>query len=296
MGNSNKPRILITGATGQVGGKTLELLLGNSDIKVIAAVRNAEKAWAMQERGIATVFLDYDEEASHLTALKNVDRILMVTGYTVDMIRQSKVFIDNAKKSNVQHIVHLGAPGANNTTVGHFAWHQLIERYIEWSGFSFTHLRPEIFMQNLLSYGGAKVVNNGIIHQYVGDAKISFVDTEDIARVATQALLNPALHGGQTYRLGYDAKTYHEVAEIMGKITGKPFQYQPQAPELFLDAVKNAGAEMTYMYCVYQHYKKYADGTIPGDDFTFDNFHQITGQKPVKWEQFITRNIGEFNY
>jgi len=34
--------------------------------------------------------------------------------------------------------------------LAHYGWHQFIERYIEWSGVTFTHLRPEIFMQNLL--------------------------------------------------------------------------------------------------------------------------------------------------
>jgi uncharacterized protein YbjT (DUF2867 family) len=55
-------------------------------------------------------------------------------------------------------VVHLGACGREDTTVAHWAWHQLVERYIEWAGFSFTHLRPETFLQNLLSYGGTQVV------------------------------------------------------------------------------------------------------------------------------------------
>jgi hypothetical protein len=50
--------------------------------------------------------------------------------------------------------------------------HQFIERYIEWSGFSLTHLRPEIFMQNLLGYGGESYVKKGGIRHYVGDPTI----------------------------------------------------------------------------------------------------------------------------
>jgi hypothetical protein len=46
--------------------------------------------------------------------------------------------------------------------------------------------------------------------------------------------------------------------------------------------MKDSGAEMAYMGCVYDHWKRYA-GTIPGADSTFENFHEITGKQPTKW-------------
>ncbi|WP_069659011.1 Rossmann-fold NAD(P)-binding domain-containing protein [Arcticibacter eurypsychrophilus] len=63
----------------------------------------------------------------------------------------------------MKNVVHLGACGRDDTTVAHWAWHQLVEKYIEWSGFIFTHLRPETFMQNVLSYGGKRGINEGVI-------------------------------------------------------------------------------------------------------------------------------------
>jgi len=212
------------------------------------------------------------------------------------MLRQSKALIDQAKIAGVKHIVHLGACGRDDTTVAHWAWHQLVERYIEWSGFSFTHLRPETFMQNMLSYGGKKAIENGILHQYVASARKSWVDVDDVAEVAALALLQPELHGGKVYRLGYDAKSYYEIADLMTEIIGKPFEYQPQAPEVFLQAMIDAGAEMAYMSCVYDHYKRYAAGTIPGADDTFDNFEQITGKQPTRWPDFIKKHRHEFDY
>ena len=75
--------------------------------------------------------------------------------------------------------------------MAHYGWHQFIERYIEWCGFSFTHLRPEIFMQNLLGYGGESYVKEGVIRHYVGGARLSWVDCEDVAAVAAACLLEP---------------------------------------------------------------------------------------------------------
>ncbi len=46
-------------------------------------------------------------------------------------------------------------------------------------------------MQNLLGYGGAKVVDNGVIRHYVGGTKITWVDGEDVVTIATAVLCNP---------------------------------------------------------------------------------------------------------
>jgi len=192
MPSTKIPRILITGATGQVGGRTIDFLLSNQAIEIVAAVRSPEKAAPFTAKGIATVILDFDAEPTHLPAFKGIDHVLIVTGYTVDMLRQSKVLLDNAKKAGVRHVVHLGACGRDDTSVAHWAWHQLVERYIQWSGFSFTHLRPETFMQNVLSYGGKKAIKDGVIHAYVEGARLSWVDVDDVAQVAALALAHPA--------------------------------------------------------------------------------------------------------
>ena len=296
MSNTSLPKILVTGATGQVGSKTIDFLSSNKEIEIVAAVRSPEKAVALGAKGIATVIFDFDDESTHLPALRGIDRVFVVTGYTVDMLRQSKALLDNAKKAGVHHVVHLGACGRDDTTVAHWAWHQMVERYIEWCGFSYTHLRPETFMQNLLTYGGKKAIVDGVIHAYVKGARLSWVNVDDVAQVAALALAHPEKHSGKTYRLGYDAKTFDELAELMTSVVGKPFRYEPLAPEVFLQSMKDAGAEMAYMGCVYDHWKRYAAGTIPGADDTFDNFPTITGRQPVRWTEFIEKHKTEFDY
>jgi uncharacterized protein YbjT (DUF2867 family) len=296
MKDTKRSRILITGATGQVGGKTIEFLLSNKEIEIVAAVRSKEKAVPFTNRGIATVILDFDDDKTHLPAFEGIDRLFMVTAYTVDMLRQSKVLLDNAKKVGIKHVVHLGACGPDDATVGHWVWHQLVERYVEWGGFSFTHLRPQDFMQNLLSYGSEKATNKGVLNAYVDKARLSWVDVDDVAQVAALALGHPELHGGKTYRLSYDAKTFDEIAALMTSILGKPFRYEPLSPEIFLQKMKDAGADMAYMNCVYDHWKQHANGTIPGASDTFDNFFEITGKQPTKWADFIKKHKEELVY
>jgi len=289
-------RILITGATGQVGSRTIDRLLKEKDVEIVAAVRSAQKAAAFQDRGIATVMLDLDDESTLLPALQGIHTLFVLTGYTVDMLKQSKALLDNAKKAGVEHVVHLGACGRDDTTVAHWGWHQFVERYIEWCGFSFTHLRPETFMQNLLSYGGEKTIKHGVVNAFVKDARLSWVDVDDVAEVAALSLAHPEVHGGQTYRMGYDAMSFGELAELMSAIVGQPFRYEPLPPEVFLEAMRNADAEMAYMNCVYDHWKRYAAGTIPGADDTFGNFPAITGRQPTKLADFVLRHKDEFAY
>ena len=182
----SKPTVLITAATGRIGGSVLRSLAADDSISLVAAVRSAEKAQRLADEGIRSVLLDFDKPQTLGPALEGVERVFLATGYSVDMLRQSKEFLDAARKAGVRHVVHLGACGPDDTSVAHWAWHQLVERYIEWRGFSFTHLRPEAFMQNLLHYDGTQATHQGVIRQFIGDARISWVDGDDVALVASR--------------------------------------------------------------------------------------------------------------
>jgi hypothetical protein len=67
---------------------------------VVAAVRNPEKAGDL---GVATVPFDYDREETLAPALRDIDSVLMLTGYTVDMFAQSKTFLNAARRAGVRH-------------------------------------------------------------------------------------------------------------------------------------------------------------------------------------------------
>jgi NAD(P)H dehydrogenase (quinone) len=288
-----KHRVLVMGATGQVGGYVVNQLKKNSSIDVVAAARNVAKA---QRLDMPVVHLDLDRIETILPALENVDRLFMATGYTVNMLRQSKDLVNHAKRAGVKLIVHLGACGNDDTRVAHYGWHQFIERYIEWSGIPFVHLRPEIFMQNLLGYGGERYVNAGVIRHYVGAARLSWVDCEDVAAVATECLLNPGRHGTHTYRLGYDAKTYNDIAELMSEKLGKPYRYEARPPLDFLTRVLALGADPAYMKCVFDSYTDFTNGRHERADEVFDNFPELVGRPPRMLSDFIRDHADEFRY
>jgi NAD(P)H dehydrogenase (quinone) len=112
-----KKKILVTGATGQVGGAVIPHLLAHDSVEVFAASRNPTKA---SDLGVRLRYLDLYDFDSILPALEGIDRVFLMTGYTVDMLKQSKDLVVVAKKAGVEQIVHLGACGDDDTHVGHY--------------------------------------------------------------------------------------------------------------------------------------------------------------------------------
>src|SRR5258705_6900324 len=144
-------------------------------------------------------------------------------------------------------------------------------------------------MQNLLGYGGESYIQKGVIRHYIGDARLSWVDVEDVGAAAAACLAQPEEHNGQTYRLGYQAATYHDIARIFTEVIGQPFSYEARPPKEFYETVLAAGAEPSYMKCVFDSYTDYTAGKIPKTDEVFDNFPAITGGKPMMLADFARK-------
>ena len=289
---NNKPNVLVLGATGKVGAETIRILEKAGDVYVIAGVRSPHKAQHLKDQEIEVRHLDLDKQETLAPALKDIDRALLLTSYTVDMLMQSKAFLDEAKQANVKHIVHIGASGAPTNQVAHWAWHQFIEKYIEALGFSFTHLRPEAFMQNITGPGYRWLEGNTILN-YAGSDPWSWIDCDDLALVVATTLREADKYSGQTIQLGYDGKTFDEIAQILTDTLGKPFHAEDRPRDEFLENTLASGADPAYMNCVYHQFKLNVEGKIPDAGATFDNFEAITGQKPMTWESLISKHRDE---
>lgn len=286
-----KNKILVTGATGQVGHYLVQSLLEKGYQDVVLAVRNPAK---FAHSPYPLVEMDYNKPETIRSALEGIDSVFMMTGYTIDMLQQSKIFVDIAKQCGVRYIVHLGACGDDNAQVAHWAWHQMIERYIEWSGIHFTHLRPESYMQNLLGYQGENSADKGVLRSYFGDAILSWVDCADVAELAAYCLLSPEQHYGQTYRMGYENKNYAQIATLLTEDLGLPFRYQASDPQEFWDFAQSNALELAYMKSIYDHYLAFTAGELSREGMVFDNFQKITGKAPTSVKQFLIKHQDRF--
>jgi len=294
MSASSNRTVLVTGASGTVGRRVIrELSDGDGGLRILGATRSDKGEAAIRQAGGEAIQFDFDDTASVRHAMDGVDSLFLLTGYTVEMLRQSKVALDAARAAGVRQVVHLGALAPEASDISVFAWHEMIERYIEWAGFDFTHLRPNFFMQTLVA--GTRRTKGKLFH-FVGDVPISWIDADDIAAVAAAALRDPARHAGKTYPLAPEALRMTEVAAILSEEVGQPFSYVPLPIEQFLPILLKNGMEPVYAAGLTANTELVAAGKNPVADAVFDNIPDIVGRPATDWRAFARKNAAKLRY
>ncbi|QJW90949.1 SDR family oxidoreductase [Spirosoma taeanense] len=229
-------RILITGATGNVGLETLRALMthpNKSRFEVLAGVRNpalAQAAMKVQPDGFAR--LDFSNEQLFDAALAGVNRVLLVRPpKLVDIGRYFKPFVEAMQRAGVRQVVFLSVQGVENNPV---VPHHKLEKLIVEAGLGFTFLRPGFFMQNLCSAHRDEIRLRNEIFVPAGNGRTSFIDVRDVAAVAALVLSSPTReHLNRGYELtGSEALTYGEVAQILSRVLARPITYRdPSIPQ-----------------------------------------------------------------
>ncbi|MEM8754910.1 MAG: NmrA family NAD(P)-binding protein [Pseudomonadota bacterium] len=278
--------ILIIGATGKVGGAAARRLAGSEDLRVIAGVRDPDRARDMLPETVELRRLDLDDRGLIDAALEGVDAVLLLTGYTVDMLKQSKRVVDSAVAKGVSHLVHVGASGAETAEVAHWGWHRMIQAYVAASGLTHTFLQPEAFMQNIEAFGwwdGTRLTN------LIGDGVWSWVDAEDVGALAAEALRRPAEFAGRTWRLGYERASMAEVAAMLAAKTGRPVETAPLDAGAFYEAAVAAGGDPAYLACIRDQFSLTAAGELGETDPVFDPkpFEAAVGRPPRRWSDYL---------
>jgi uncharacterized protein YbjT (DUF2867 family) len=139
--------------------------------------------------------------------------------------------VDAAAKAGVKHIVHLGIFGEWDITNPHFAWHQLIENYIEASGLAWTHLHLNMFMDNLLTATAPKADHSML---YVENRRVGWIVVSDIAAMAVAVLQEgPDKHHEYDYWMSTGVPDGAEVLTILSEVTGRNIAINSKGPDDF---------------------------------------------------------------
>lgn len=110
-------KLLVTGATGDFGGKVVNYLLKKIPANELAvSVRNPEKASYLQKLGVDVRKGNFDYPETLETAFADVDRLLIVSadGDNETRIKQHTNAINAAKRAKVQFIVYTSLINATN--------------------------------------------------------------------------------------------------------------------------------------------------------------------------------------
>jgi uncharacterized protein YbjT (DUF2867 family) len=288
--------ILVTGAAGLTGSAVIREF-ARQGLPVRALMR--QQAQAEQFEALPTVEVVIGDMLAPKTlsaAFDGVERALMISTASVQMMDAQCTFIETAKAAGVQHIAKVSGIdsgiGFDPYAFRAGRWHAHIERYLQASGMAWTLIRPTQFMQFYLpgTVTGADPVKRELVMP-IGDSELAPVDIDDIAQVAV-ALLTTDGHEGKSYFMtGPEALTMTEVVHHISLATGTPFTYRAVSMDQKRCELAAVGLPAEALDLLEELFSERARCTTSHVDI---GTHQVFGVEPTSFGQFARRHAAEF--
>jgi len=274
-------KILVTGATGNVGREVVNSLQENG-INCRIGVRNPTKMTCQFGDKVEVIAFDFLLPDTFDNAFAGIEKLFLVRPPQLSNIDHDIApAIHHAIKSGVKHIVFLSLQGVESARI---TPHYKIERLIKTLDVDYTFLRAGFFMQNLNTTHKAEIRDEHIIAVPVGNAKTSFIDVRDIGAVGAKTLIDNE-HYNKSYTLtGSEALTYDTVAEILSEVLGHQIHYTRPNPLSFFFRMRQHGHDVGYAFVVTALYTATRFGNaepISGD------VQNILMREPITFQQFV---------
>ena len=234
----------ITGASGQLGRRVVELVLERVGAdRVVAVTRSPEKLADLAEKGLTVRTGDFAQTDALAPALNGIERLLIIS---VDDTREGVRprlhgnAINAAKQAGVKHLVYTSAIKPQYSPILFLRDHAATEQLIVESGLAYTLLRNNFYMEVVLQ-SAAQALARGAIYSATQGGAVGYVSREDCARVAATVLTSSG-HEGAIYDVtGSHAWTQEEIAREVGKLSGRTINYVPLADEALRKALVENG-------------------------------------------------------
>jgi NAD(P)H dehydrogenase (quinone) len=232
----------ITGATGQLGQLVIEQLLNTVPAnQIVAIVRNPAKAEALRQQGITVRQGDYADESTMTSALKGIDKLLLISSSEVGQrATQHQNVINAAKAAGVKFIAYTSLLHADKSPLGLHVEHVATEKALAESGIPYALLRNGWYTDDYLA-SAPPALEHGVFIGAAGDGKIASATRADYAAAAAKVISGDG-HAGNVYELAGDhAWTLSELAAELSKQSGKNVAYQNMSEADFAAALKGVG-------------------------------------------------------
>lgn len=281
-------KVLITGATGNVGTEVIKSLQNiDHQLDIYAGVRNSnEDRLKLSNYKVNFSLFDFTNVETYKTALDGCEILFLLRPPQISEVEKYfKPIIDTCKKNGVKHIVFLSVQGVEKSKI---IPHHKIEKLIVDSKISYTFLRPAYFMQNFTTTLHNDLVNKKRIYLPAGNAKFTLVDVRDIGVVSATILTNISEHINKSYELTSKVKlTFLEMARILSDILGIEIQYiSPNLISFFLTKRKEKIPTMFILVMIMLHYFPRFQKEPEATNWV----EKIINKQPTTFIQFINDN------
>jgi NAD(P)H dehydrogenase (quinone) len=226
-------RLLVTGASGNLGKAVVAELRRLGAKKVIATTRTQGKNEELAALGVEVREADFDRPETLHAAFRGVERLLLVSTDSLHApdvrIKQHRAAIQAAVGAGVEHVVYTSLPNAHPTEGpsipdDHF-WTEVA---LFESGLNWTILRNNLYAEVILRFAQI-ALKTGKLFSATQSQGRSYVTREDCARTAAAALLSST--GKAMYDVTGPASVTHEqIASVLSRLSGRSIQHVNVTP------------------------------------------------------------------
>jgi NAD(P)H dehydrogenase (quinone) len=221
-------RIVITGASGQLGRRTAELVLERVEPEqLILVTRHVPELDDFAERGVTVRPGNFDDPALLESAFAGGDRLLLIsTDALGERPRQHAAAADAAVFAGVQKIVYTSMINPSDSNPAAVAdEHRATEELVRGSELAWTFLRNAIYADLLLGPAAVALAAGKLVTNE-GDGRTSYVARDDCAAVAAAVLTSDSIdHDYRAYDVtGPEALGPADLAAIYAELGGRPVE------------------------------------------------------------------------
>lgn len=204
-----------------------QLVMSGAEVRVLT--RRPDSAGLPTE--VEVTGGDLGKPESLASAFDGIDRMYLIAA------GDTRGVVDVAERAGVRRVVMLSSASAGFNDYPGGEFHRAAERAVEDSGLEWTHVRPGMFMTNLLDWADA-IRAEGVVKAPYAAARQAPVHELDIAAVAGTALLSEG-HAKKIYTLsGPESLTKSEQVLAIGETIGRDIRFEELAPEQWREHVK----------------------------------------------------------
>lgn len=285
--------LLVTGASGQLGRRVLELLLETNAGQIIATTRTPEKLADFSARGVIVRKADFDDSASLVEAFKGADRLLLISTDALDVpgrrLKQHVNAVKTAEQVGVKHIVYTSLinPSVDSPVLIAGDHRGTEEALAAASKLDWTVLRESVYTDMLPQVVG-QAIQQGQLMTAAGQGKIAYITREDCAYAAAGALTDN-FNGRRTLDItGPSAISHADLAAIASQITGRAISYIPLEPAVLVQGMVGAGLPQPIAELLVSFDTAIAQGRF---DVVTNAVQQLSGHAPTSVAEFLAAHL-----